>query len=180
MQIYEALKKDHQEVRGLLAQLIALDENSKTQARTTLIQAIRDALVPHSRAEEAVFYNSLRENASVAGLVAHGYQEHIEAETILRTLQVADKVDVGWLKMAESLKKALEHHIAEEEGKIFTAAKQIFTSDEAEMLGKAFEGLKPEIKREGILATTSELIANMMPAKFSSAFRKYNLVSRIK
>jgi hypothetical protein len=48
------------------------------------------------------------------------------------------------------------------------------------MMGNAFENLKPEIKKEGILATTSELIANMMPARFAGAFRKYNLESRVK
>jgi hemerythrin superfamily protein len=114
MQIYEALKKDHQEVRGLLAQLVRLDESDKTAARSALIQAIRDALVPHSRAEETVFYNSLRETAGAADLVMHSYQEHLEAETLLRSLQVADRVDAGWLKMANSLKTALEHHISEE------------------------------------------------------------------
>jgi hemerythrin-like domain-containing protein len=179
MQIYETLKKDHDEVREMLTQLIGLGAEAPAEVRNGLIAEIRDALVPHSRAEEAVFYNSLRAVEKAAGLVMHGYQEHLEAEGLLRALQVTGKIDAGWLATAEKLKAALEHHIAEEEGKIFTAARQVFTTEEAEMMGEAFEKLKPEIKGEGMMATTMELVANVMPPRFSKAFSKFNLESRI-
>ena len=179
MTIYEALKKDHEEVRGMLNQLINMGETEKVEKRRALIGKIRDALVPHSRAEETVFYNTIREADKTGKLIAHGYQEHIAAEALLRTLQMAGTIDAGWQATAKKLKAELEHHISEEEGQIFSAAKQIFTTEEAEMMGEAFEKLKPEIKEEGMMATTTELIANMMPARFSKAFRSYNLESRI-
>lgn len=179
MEIYEALKKDHVEVREMLTQLIELGAETPAEMRNGLINDIRDALVPHSRAEEAVFYNSLRGIEKASGLVAHGYQEHVAAETLLRALQVQGKVDAGWIATAKKLKEALEHHIAEEEGAIFTAAKQVFTRDEARMMGEAFEKLKPEIKEEGLMTTTIELVANIMPARFSKAFSKFSLESRV-
>ena len=179
MQIYQALKRDHQEVRELLAQLIQMNEDTAAEERRDLVEEIRDALIPHSRAEESVFYNSLREIAAAQDVVGHAYQEHMEAETLLRALQVQDKIDAGWLKTARKLKEALEHHIAEEEGRTFTVAQHVFTPEEADMMGEAFENLKPEIKEEGLMATTTELIANMMPPRLAKVFRKYNLESRL-
>ncbi len=179
MEIYEILKSEHAEVREMLSRLINFNSETSADIRNALISEIRDALVPHSRAEEAVLYNSMREVEQASELVAHGYTEHVQAETLLRALQVTGKIDAGWMMTAKNLKSALEHHIAEEEGKIFSAAQQIFTPQEAEMMGAAYEGLKPRIKDEGIMATTIELIANVMPPRLSKVFRSYNLESRI-
>jgi len=178
MNIYDALKKDHETVKQLLNQLVQL-EPDQAGARHSLIAQIRDELIPHARAEEAVFYNSLRSIAPVNDMAMHGYQEHFEAETALRLLQVRDKIDLEWKDTARKLKKAVEHHIEEEENKIFSAAKQLFTNDEAKMMGEAFLALKPQIKEEGVLKTTLEMIVNMMPPQFAPRFRSYNLESRL-
>jgi len=144
-----------------------------------LIKQIRDEIVPHSRAEESVFYNSLRALDAAKDIVMHGYQEHMEAEALLRTLQMKDKIDLDWRETAKKLKKAIEQHIEEEEGKIFNVARQLFTREEAYMMAEAFEQLKPEVKTEGFLQTTIELVSNLMPPRFASSLRSYNLDSRL-
>src|SRR5690349_8064424 len=106
MQIYEALKKDHEKVRSLLNQLLSLDEEDSS--RHQLVEQIRDELVPHARAEEAVFYNALRSLDVAKDVVRHAYREHIEAESMLKTLQLKDKVNMDWKKTARKLKDALE------------------------------------------------------------------------
>jgi len=170
MMIYDLLKKDHDEVKLLLDQLVALDENDQG-AREVLITQIRDALIPHSRAEESVFYNSLRGFESTKDEAIHGYKEHMEAEGHLRMLQIRDKIDVEWKETARKLKSALEHHILEEEGTMFNLARQLFTPEEAEMMGQSFESLKPEIKEEGIIGTTWDMVANLMPPRFKGRFQ---------
>lgn len=57
MQIYDTLKKEHEEVKGLLNDLINLKEDD--DYRFILVEEIKTALIPHSRAEEAKFYNTL-------------------------------------------------------------------------------------------------------------------------
>jgi len=168
MKIYEALKKDHEVVKSLLSELVTLGEKDSDR-RHEVIELIRDELVPHSRAEEAVFYNSLRLLDVSKELAMHAYQEHLEAETLLRTLQVQDKIDLSWKKTAQKLKEALEHHIQEEEDGIFPAAQQLFTDDEAVVMGEAFEKMKPGIREEGFAMTTVEMIKNMMPPRLSMA-----------
>ena len=174
MAIYEILKKDHTDVKLLLSQLIALP-NEADDERHELVTQIRDALIPHARAEEMVLYNTLRSLDATKNVVAHAYKEHFEAETLLRSLQIKDKFDSEWKETAVKLKDALEHHMSDEEGRIFNAAKGVFSDKEAEMMGKAFERLKPGIRRESILGTTMDLVVNMMPPRFTSTFRKNDL-----
>lgn len=171
MQIYEALEKDHDKVMELLRELISLTEANE-ERRGELIGEIRDELVPHSRAEESVLYNSLRLVEGEKAVVAHSYQEHLQAEALLRTLQMKDKIDADWKQTAQKLKAALEHHIAEEESEVFEAARRVFTDEEAVQMGEAFERLKPEVREEGFMQTTLDMVANMMPPRLSRALGK--------
>lgn len=172
MNIYEALKKDHEEVKALLNELVSLGEGDEGR-RNDLISQIRDGLIPHSRAEEAVFYNAMRAMNSANDIVMHGYQEHVEAEALLRTLQVAGKIDTGWTAVAKKLREALVHHINEEEGKIFSVAKEMFSEEEAVQMAAAFEELKPEIQKEGLLGTTADLVANLLPARIVESLKRF-------
>lgn len=169
MLIYDALKNDHGKVKELLEELVALTEGD--QRRGTLIASIRDELIPHARAEESVLYNSLRSIDATKNLVRESFQEHLEAEALLRTLQMKSKIDADWRTTAQKLKDALLHHIREEETSVFAAAREYLTEREAEMMGAAFERMKPEIRRENILQTTVDLIANLMPPRFAGVFR---------
>ncbi len=177
MAIYEALIKDHDKIKELLNELVMLDEGADSHSE--LIEQIRDELIPHARAEESVFYNSLRSLDAAKDVVMPAYKEHLQAETLLRTLQIKDKIDMDWKKTANDLRDALNHHINEEEGRVFNVAQQLFTSEEAEMMENAFEALKPEIKEEGLMKTTLELITNLMPKRFVPALKSINLDARI-
>lgn len=177
MAIYDALIKDHRKVTELLNELVMLDEGG--DAHSALIDQIRDELIPHARAEEAVFYNSLRSLDEAKDIVMHAYQEHVEAETLLRTLQAKDKIDLDWKETAQKLRKAVLHHIDEEEGKVMNVARQVFTEEEAKMMEEAFETLKPDIKEEGLMKTSIEMITNLMPKRFVPALKSINLDARI-
>lgn len=171
MEIYEALKKDHEEVKELLDELIALKEDD--DYRFVVIEQIKNHLIPHARAEEAVFYNTLRAINADKKVVFHGYQEHLEAETLLRTLQVMDKMNLEWKKTAEKLRDAILHHVEEEESTIFAEARAAFTKEEAESICEAFLNLKPKIEQEGFVKTTVDMIVNMMPPRLTDKLRNW-------
>lgn len=172
MNIYSALKSDHDKVKALLSELVSLSEGDEKRF-STLVAKIRDELIPHSRAEEAVFYNSIREVDIAKNLVWEGYEEHMAAEALLRSLQAVNKVDVQSKKLAEKLKAALEHHIQEEESEIFSAAKQLFTAEESTEMGRAFQSLKSEVKEGSIIQTTLDTVANMMPVRLARPLRSF-------
>ncbi len=170
--IYDLLKKDHRKVEGLLERLVhSADADDET--RTSLINQIRDDLIPHSRAEEAVFYNSLSAIPEAKDLIRHGYAEHMEAETLLRTLQGLNAVDAEWTTVAKKLRDSLLHHIEEEEGEIFTAAQALLADEEALLMGEAFTEMKEKIGDGGIVTSTLEFVANMMPLRFATPLRNF-------
>jgi hemerythrin-like domain-containing protein len=179
MRIYEALKKDHEGVKALLNRLVSLNE-SQNEEKSRLLSQIRDELIPHSRAEEAVFYNSLRLLDETKSLAMHGYREHMEAESLLRSLQAEDLVNADWKETALKLKQALEHHIEEEEGEIFSAAQRLLTDEEAIAINDAFQKMKPEIKEEGFMMNTLVMIKNMMPPRLSDALSDYHIPTTLK
>lgn len=165
MDIYEALKRDHDQLKPLLQELvIATEINSGTKQ---VLKQIRDLLVPHSRAEEAVVYNSLRQTPEGKDIVAHSYTEHMEAEMLLRTLQGLSAIGIEWTTAAKKLRDSLEHHVREEETKIFSVARRVFTEEESIQLAQAFETLKPKVEHEGMMKNTLDMVANMMPKRFT-------------
>lgn len=169
MDIYQALKNDHDEIKSLLDELVTIREDD--DYRFILIEQIRDLLIPHARAEESVFYNSLRAVNADKKVVYHGFQEHLEAETLLRSLQVMDKLNFNWKATAEKLRNSLLHHIEDEETEIFAEARAAFTKDEAESMCDAFEQLKPKVMEEGFMKNTADMIINMMPPRLADRIR---------
>ena len=163
--IYDALMADHREVLGMIDDLLALAD--KDESRFDLAEKIKKALIPHSRAEEALFYNSIRALDADSGKVLHGYKEHIAAEAILHTLLLREKTNLKWKASARKLRDALSHHIQEEESTIFSLARNVLSDEDAEKIGAAFERMKPEIKEENGMKTTLELVRNLIPPKLN-------------
>jgi hemerythrin-like domain-containing protein len=172
MQIYEALKKDHDKIKFLLNQLLSLDKYDDDQADDLILQ-IEEEFIPHSRAEESVFYNSLMTVSVAKNLALHGFEEHMEAEGLLRSLLIKDRLDLDWKSTAEQFKLAVEHHIQEEESKVFSIARQLFTTQEAEMMAIAFARLKPEMRDGSFVQNTLDMIALLMPPRFAAPMRTF-------
>lgn len=172
MEIYDTLKEDHAKLKQLLSELTSLSGKSDPHE---LVKQVHDALIPHARAEEAVFYNSLRELEEAKEKIKHSFQEHMEAEALLRSLQVKEKIAGDWKKTAKELRQAIEHHIEEEEGEIFTLARRLLSADEARMMDEAFTKYKAESKEEGMLMHGLELVANLMPPRFTDKFRDFQV-----
>ena len=164
MLIYEALISDHNELKPLLDQLVAA---SQVNARTKdLLDQVQKLLIPHSRAEEAVFYNALRSIDSVKDIVNHSYTEHMEAEALLRALKGLGAIGIEWTTATKKLRESLLHHIADEEGRVFTQARQVLLDEEARQMAQAFAQAKRRAQQQGDLKNLGDLVANLMPPRF--------------
>lgn len=174
MDIYDTLSNEHRQFEKLLDRLVASSKADNDEWKSTLDE-LRRSVIAHAHAEEAVLYNALREENQAQGLVVHSYAEHATAEAELRTLGAAKAIDANWTSLMEKLRKDLRHHIQEEESKVFDAGRQVFTDEEAELMGQAFERMKQETAKAGdsMVASTIDLIANMMPARLTTGFRKH-------
>jgi hemerythrin superfamily protein len=174
MTIYEALSKDHREFEQLLDRLLQASKSGNDSWKG-ILDELRRGVIAHAHAEEAVFYNALREAGQAKGLVAHSYGEHAMTETEMRALGAAKVIDANWTSMIEKLRKDLLHHIREEESRVFEAARQVFSQEEAAQIGVAFERLKLEMAKDGdsMVASTVDLVANLLPPRLTKSFRKH-------
>jgi len=174
MNIYEALQKDHRRFESLIDQLLQASKVNNNQWKS-LLDTLRSELIPHAHAEEAVLYNALRDADQTKDLVAHSYAEHAKAESEIRSLGAAKMIDANWTNGIEKLRKDLSHHIQEEENKVFLGARQVFSEEEALQMGAAFERLKVEMAKDAdsMVASTVDLIANLLPSRLVGGFRKH-------
>jgi hemerythrin superfamily protein len=173
MNIYEALANDHRKFEQLLDRLVQAS-NTGDDTWKTILDELRRGVIAHAHAEEAVFYNALREADEGKDLVMHSYGEHAMAETEMRALGAAKLVDANWTTMVEKLSKDLRHHIEEEESKVFDAGRKAFSEEEATQLAAAFERMKVEYMKDGdsMMKSTIDLVANMLPPRLTDIFRK--------
>ncbi len=173
MNIYDALSKDHRHFESLLDRLVAASR-ADNDAWKPILDELRRGVIAHAHAEEAVFYNVLREADQSKMLVMHSYTEHAMAETEIRTLTAAKALDANWTTLAEKISKDLRHHIAEEETKVFAAARKVLSDEDAEQIGAAFERMKLETAKDGdsMVASTVDLVANLLPPRIADTFRR--------
>ena len=174
MLIYEALEKDHLKITSLIDELLEAGEKNESRRAKLLLGEIRDELIPHSRAEEAVFYNvlaSLEHNSAEPLILHRGYHEHIEAESLLRTLIGKDVIDSEWKMLARRFQKITEEHVQEEEEEIFATAKHLLSDLESEMMARTFEELKPLVQKEGWVKDTLDLVVQIVPPKYAATLR---------
>jgi len=173
MNIYDALSNEHRQFEALLDRLVAGSKAGDDSWKTALDQ-LRRGVIAHAHAEEAVFYNALREFDESKELVLHSYGEHGAAEGEIRMLGAAKAIDANWTSLAEKLSKDLRHHIREEESRVFAAARKVFSDEEAEQIGAAFERMKQHTAKDGdsMIASTMDLVANLLPPRLTESFRR--------
>jgi hemerythrin superfamily protein len=145
MEITKALSKDHDELKDMLSKIV--ESQDADQIRTDF-EAFATLLGKHSKAEEKVVYDALIETGDEeTEMDAHeGYTEHMLAETLLQKLKSgADPLALEWRAEVQVLQEILEHHIEEEEDKIFDDVEDNFEDDERDAMGAEFEKLKGEV-----------------------------------
>ena len=143
-EFFQLLKKDHVEVKGILGQLI---ETNKTKKREELFDTLRLELVPHMKAEESTFYPPLMKKKEAREDAMEGIEEHHVSEMVLKELEKMPKDEDQWQAKIKVFKELVEHHIEEEESKIFKSAKKTLEKDELEDIMKKFNKEKEKIKK---------------------------------
>jgi hemerythrin superfamily protein len=144
--ILDTLKKEHGEVKDLLEKLSGAETAAQ---RRTLVRKIKAALVPHTKAEEKVVYDSviaLRDK----GAQMDGHEGYLEHEWAAKTLQrlesITNAASPEHKAAGKVLKELVEHHIKEEESGVWSNVKQNFSEDDRKQMNAAFEAAKRRVK----------------------------------
>lgn len=144
--LLDTLKKEHDEVKSLLSDL--QDAQSSAQRRG-LVQKIKLALVPHTKAEQKVLYDAviaIRDK----DVQVDGHEGYVEHELASRTLKKLDAIENATSPehraTAKVLKELLEHHIKEEEDSVWSDAKENFSPDQRKQMNVAYLAAKSRVK----------------------------------
>jgi hemerythrin-like domain-containing protein len=147
MDALSLLKEDHGKVKKLLAELEKTTERG-VKTRTELFATIKGELTVHETIEEEIFYPELKGHPKAKDIVLEGFEEHHVVDLLMGELEAMDVDDENWGAKAVVMKENIEHHIEEEEGDMFKAARQVFDRDELEDLGRRMEQRKRAAQKE--------------------------------
>jgi hypothetical protein len=143
--ILDTLGKEHDEVQGLLSDL---QEAEGAVERRRLVQKIKSALVPHTKAEEKIVYDAIialrSKDAKVDG--QEGYIEHELAARTLRKLDQAAPNSPEHKAAGKVLKELVGHHIKEEENNVWRDVKANFSDEERAAMNRRFLAAKQKVK----------------------------------
>jgi hemerythrin superfamily protein len=143
----DLLIADHDKVRKLLEELDKTTERG-VRTREELFNRIKNELTVHEIIEEEIFYPSLKQHPKAKEIVLEGYEEHDVVDTLMGELGSMPFDDETWHAKFTVMKENIEHHVKEEEGEMFTKARQAFSKDELEALGQVMEERRTEARRE--------------------------------
>ncbi|HEX8847216.1 MAG TPA: hemerythrin domain-containing protein [Pyrinomonadaceae bacterium] len=146
MDAFELLKKDHEKVSGIFEKLEPTTERAE-KTREELFTELKKELDLHAKIEEEIFYPAIREARKTHEITLEGYEEHHVIKTLLAELEELPTTDETWGAKLKVLKENVEHHVEEEEGEMFTGAREVLSSEQIEELGAQMEAAKREEKK---------------------------------
>lgn len=136
MNIFEALRQDHDIQRSLLNELV--ETSGDTQNRKYLFGKLKQELHIHADAEERFFYIPLIKNDNTQEKARHSIAEHHEIDELIERLEETEFDSTGWLTIARSLQEKVEHHLKEEEHEVFQMAGKVLSEKEKNALGEKY------------------------------------------
>ena len=155
MTIFEYLKADHDAVKEMLQEILDTEHGRR---RGELFRQLKTDLSAHNRAEEKVFYKRLEKTEEGKDEALEGEVEHEVATRVLEELaRSRNKEADRWTARCKVLQELVEHHVEEEESKVFAAARKVFDKATLEEIGEAFAAEKRKIG--GVPAAEKEAMA---------------------
>jgi iron-sulfur cluster repair protein YtfE (RIC family) len=147
----DLLEQEHREAEQLLAQL----KGTKGE-NTQLLEKTAEELRIHMRIEEEVLYPFIRKNVPEGDkLMNEADKEHTEArQAIQETEQTAGTA--GFEQALTTLTEGIQHHVKDEETKVFPKLRQTVDTATLEEFGAELAEAKQRIKAEHATPTSDK------------------------
>lgn len=137
MNIFEALRADHDTQRTLMDLLISTKGDS--DGRKELFARAKAALQNHAAAEERCLYIPMMEDDMTQEKARHSVAEHHEIDELIETLEVTDFSSSAWLVHAKTLQETVTHHLDEEEQEVFQLASNVLSEERKSLLASQYQ-----------------------------------------
>lgn len=139
MNAIDLLKTQHEEVKDLFEQI---EECEDSDEKASLVQELADNLAAHATIEEKLFYPAAYGSAT-KDLLREAVEEHLAVKRLLADLAVMTPEDENFDAKVKVLREQIEHHVEEEEDKLFAKARKAI-GDKLDSLGAEMEELFEE------------------------------------
>ncbi|WP_224483433.1 hemerythrin domain-containing protein [Robertkochia aurantiaca] len=136
MNIFEALREDHDIQRKLLDQLT--DTSGETETRKAVFSKLKKELRVHADAEERYFYKPMISKDLTQDKARHSIAEHHDIDELLENLESTDMSSPAWLRSAKDLKEMVTHHLDEEEHEVFQLAGKALDDNQKQKLADTY------------------------------------------
>jgi hemerythrin-like domain-containing protein len=143
MDVIKLLKEDHQRVKKMLAELEDTTERA-TKKREELFADVQAELRLHELVEEEIVYPAFREQSKLKDIVLEGYEEHHVVDLIMDEIAGEPVTDETWAAKLKVMKENVDHHVEEEEEKMFPQARKLFSEEDLEDLGRRVAARKQQ------------------------------------
>src|SRR4029078_7876597 len=114
------------------------------RGRTALLNTLTAELNVHELIEEKILYPALQDHPEARDIVLPVFQENHAADVLVKELHELARDDEKWGAKFKVLQESIEHHIKEEEGKMFRAARGIFSREDLQQMAVRMARLKAE------------------------------------
>ena len=152
MLIYDILKMDHRMIINIIDAISTVKESNR---RKHMLMLVDTELTMHHKAEETVFYNTLRHFLPDEEMLRASFDEHDKIDSTLATLQFSPADNSEWIATLGTLRTMLQQHMMKEETALFTLAQKQFTTEEALEMGMHLLEEKGKLGMSNLFMVTS-------------------------
>jgi hemerythrin superfamily protein len=155
--IIGALRRDHQEIRKMLARL----ETARGKQRRELFQRLVGELIRHEVAEEEILRPVSKRDAGERIANAR-IKEESQAEQLLKDMEKLDPDSAEFATKLAKLRRDVERHAEAEETKEFPRVAKKETAERLEQMGRTYEAAKKAAPTRPHPSTPNTPTANLL------------------
>jgi hemerythrin-like domain-containing protein len=141
MDAFELLKNDHAKVSSLFDRI---EPATDAPTRQQLFTQLKQELDVHAHIEETILYPALKAAAETRDITEEAYEEHQEVKDLLAELEATPPDSEEWSDMIMELRENVEHHVEEEEGEMFTKAREVLSEQQLNEIGARMSAEKQQ------------------------------------
>src|SRR6202163_2144645 len=145
MDAFTLLKNDHKKVAALFEKIEPTTERA-VKTREEAFGQLKEELDLHAHIEEKILYPALKKEAETRDITFEGLEEHHVIKMLLAELAGMAVDSEKWTAKAKVLQENVEHHVEEEETKMFKLGRAVLTNEQIADLGSRLEAEKIKIK----------------------------------
>ena len=135
MNAIKLLTTQHREVEALFKKYKGSDDNSE---KLDIFTELADKLAAHSTIEEKIFYPAVYVG-KLEDLLREAVEEHLAAKRLIADLLKLSPSNEEFDAKVKVLQEQIDHHVEEEEEKLFPKVQKTLKAPELEELGREME-----------------------------------------